>query len=137
MAKDTIHFSLVPNSRDTLIADLHDVFLSGTMSGVDFRPLRRKKGESRSRLIQYAIARGGAACRAERISTALALPETTSNTDADRLARAMTAAGFTSPKALALHLGYADKASVQNVKTKGMKLCGALKAWVESIEATL
>ncbi len=139
MAKDTINFSLGPGERDAVVADLRDIFIGGSLQGVDFRPLRRgnqrtRSGESRSRLITWGLHVAALACRKELVPPAPALPETTGTTDADRLIRAR---GSMTRAECARAAGLKDESSVRNVEspTRGMKLAGRLLAFVESIEA--
>lgn len=137
MAKDTINFSLGPGERDTVVANLRDIYVSGTMQGVDFRPRRRgnerpRSGESRSRLMVYALHVAAVACRKDLVPVAPALPETTSSGDADRL---KAARGTMSRGECARAAGLKDESSVRNVESRGFALKGRLLAWVESVEA--
>lgn len=127
-SKHTINFA----ADEKTVDNLRDVVTHAMIEGVDLNAHGRL---SRSKIIREAIRRGSMWSKAALTPVVPALLATTSSADADRLVRAMDGAGITSPKALAESLGYKDKASVQNVKTKGMKLSGRLLEWVERMEA--
>lgn len=139
-AEDTVHFALKPGSRRSFEEDLRAVYIRGQIDGIDFmaRPggLRGRKRPaakfSVSRLVQVAVAYGGAACRAAVLPVAPALPATTSTADAARL---KAARGTMTRAECARAAGLKDESSVRNVESRGMKLAGKLLAWVESVEA--
>ncbi len=139
-AKDTIHFALEPGAREALIEDLREVFIRGTLDGVDFMSragaLRKTRAPaprlSRSKIITQAIRYGAEACRGALLPVTPALPATTGTVDADRL---KAARGAMSRAECARVAGLKDESSVRNVESRGMRLAGRLLAWVSEREA--
>lgn len=139
VAKHTMQVVVTDPKR--LTKDLRDVYIRGTLDGVDFmgRPGGLSGGRRRpaprlsaSAIVRYAIHLGAEASRRVQQPSIVALPEKAGTTDADRL---KAARGDMTRQECATAAGLKDESSVRNVETRGMRLAGKLLVWVEAQES--